>query len=577
MSNGDKDLKIRFTTEADVKGANELTEAIEEVTHAAGMPGLKTYAAEVEDAAEAMDVFAEATREEQEELRRLQQLVDTSKAAVRSMQELLEKNPDRKGAANGLEDSKSTLADDQAAVAALKQKIAARVQAAKAAEVEAVATKKAAAEQRSETAAIKEDARQRRLAEQQRRTEDRADDQAANVRRIRQNQIAQGVSFAAQQAAGAAQTLRELRDAAKGMDEELANNIGAVADGFDSLQGAIAGAATGFQAGGPAGAIIGGIVGLAAPQLKTAVDELAESLNRVGEAKAIEAGMPARIEAIKKALDVKEAAASWRDLADAMDLVDRKTDAASKIRAAEDQSKLFQANEAVRVAEATGGDVAGAKAKALEVERQTQSNARRRGISDSLNEVSSLQTRVQGKENQIGAAERSGADSATLESLRDELRELTKALSLANVDSAKARFLAGIQEGDASLKNNNDDVLRLKQAEEQAGDKITQALEAILGKIGDAANTPEVQGKAEIIRNLLKDGFQQGEQNQVAALLFSLVGMIRQGSAQQIQAIQELQTMLSQTVGIVSSLQSENRALKTEVNKLKQNSGNPNY
>ncbi len=576
-----KDVKIHIGTEADTKGAKAAKDALEAVQYAAGMPGLMSFAEESEDAADAADILADATKEEAEEFQKLKNMVDLSKAAIESFKKVISSGNNSKGMQAGLADSENTLAQENAALEALRKKIALRVQATKATQQEAEATRKLAQETKAAATVEKEREQQRRIADQQRRADERAEDQAGNVRRIKQNQIAQGIAFAAQQAAGATQTLRQLSESAKSLDEGLANNLGNLANGFGSLQQGIQGAASGWTAGGPAGAIVGGITGLAAPWLKEALDELGISLETLGEATAIQADMPARIEAIKKAMNMEKAAESWKALADAMDLVDQKLSSQSRIRASADALDVTKANEAVRQAELSGGDVTAAKEAAIAAKRKAEQNANLRAVSDAVNEVSGIQTRIQGKENQISAAERSGATADEIRALNDELQKLRKALEVANIKAEETRSLASHKAESSALTNANDDAQRLKDAGQQAGDKITQALETILRDMGEAANDPRVQEKADSIRTMLEDGFQKGEQDQIALLLAQIAGETRAGWQAQHKAVKEGQDVMKDALGLIKDVADGYKALKSEVKslqgKVRSNMGTPNY
>ncbi|MGL4398822.1 MAG: hypothetical protein ACRCXD_03045 [Luteolibacter sp.] len=169
------------------------------------------------------------------------------------------------------------------------------------------AARKQTVAEKDQTDALKQGA----ATEKEKRANERADQVAADVRKVKQLQIAQVVGTVTQGLAGAAAKAREFADATRGVDKNLSGNLESVAAGLESIDGAATGAAAGFLVGGPVGAIIGGIAGLAAPTLKKGVDDLFKSLDNLAEAKGISAGLPAKIEAAKKALKLEDQAEQW--------------------------------------------------------------------------------------------------------------------------------------------------------------------------------------------------------------------------------------------------------------------------
>ena len=490
--NGDKEFKIRLSTEGDPSGAQELEQALDSVADSARSLG--------GEAAGAMDELAGATREEQEELHKLVQLVKASEAAVESLQKHFANNPGSKGAANALQASAETLQADREAVALLKRKVAERVEAAKAAEREAEAVKRQVEETRRAAKVEKEREDARKRAEQEQRAASRAEEQANNVREIKLRQIAQGVAFAAQQFGGAAQQIRQVADAARELDPELGDTFDTITTGIDGIQSAVAGAATGFTAGGPVGAIIGGLTGLAAPSLKKEIDGLVQSLEGLAESQAVSAGLPARIEAVRRALDVKEAAASWRELGEAIEAVDKSVEAAAKIQAAERAARQFAADEALRVARETGGDVAGAEANARAVRDENATQTLAADIASALNRVLSAQNSLDGKNAQVAVAEKNAAPE--LETLREEARQLATALADARLELETTRRLGEIQATNDAIRARNDEVIGASRDNRQHQDKTVEELSGLAGKL---EGIPELAPVVAQIQSAISD------------------------------------------------------------------------
>jgi hypothetical protein len=185
-------------------------------------------------------------------------------------------------------------------------------------------------------------------AEQDLAKEARDNEQAINVKTISTRQLLSEVAQISDKLAPAILKLREFAKETGDADLEK------LAGGFESLNSAIGLAAQGFAVGGPLGALAGGVIGLAAPSLRDGIDELGKSLQNLSSVQATADGLPAKIEAVKAALQVRNEAESWEQLTRAIDETGRKADDEARIAASRRGLAKVIADEAVRVAKATG-------------------------------------------------------------------------------------------------------------------------------------------------------------------------------------------------------------------------------
>lgn len=117
---------------------------------------------------------------------------------------------------------------------------------------------------------------------------------------------------------------------------------------------------------------------------------------------------------------------------------------------------------------------------------------------------------------------------------------------------------------------------QLEQAGERSAERLGQTLESILSVIGDAANQPRVQGQVARVQALIKDGVQATEEGEVITLLNQLVGAIRTSDTRRAGLIQQVLQAVTDGANADRDLQAQIRDLRTTVNGLRSNQGNPN-
>lgn len=117
----------------------------------------------------------------------------------------------------------------------------------------------------------------------------------------------------------------------------------------------------------------------------------------------------------------------------------------------------------------------------------------------------------------------------------------------------------------------------LQQAEQTAGKNISAELEKIITSIGDAASNPNVQSAVERARQLLSNGLQDGEGQQLTALANTIISQSKSNGEEQRKAFQSLQTTIQNQSDALSGILSRLRQLETTTNGLKAQSGQPNF
>ncbi len=109
---------------------------------------------------------------------------------------------------------------------------------------------------------------------------------------------------------------------------------------------------------------------------------------------------------------------------------------------------------------------------------------------------------------------------------------------------------------------------RVREAEKSAADGIAQMLADITSRLGDAANSPNVQANVGRLEEILKDGFQVGEQNEVSAILLRLSGELKAGYDETYKVVQGIQSIVSSAVGKVQLLHQNNQDIKGRLDRL---------
>lgn len=293
-----------------------------------------------------------------------------------------------------------------------------------------------------------------------------------DVRQIKQIQFA----LAAQEAAGhlrdAAGAAREFAQTTEGFDPELARKIEGIADGMDHVASATQGAAAGFVAGGPLGAIIGGAAAGGFSLLGTEVGKLVSSLENLAESRAISDSMYQRIDRVRRALYVKEAADSWRELKTEIKAAADEFESAAQIAEAKRGSDLFAATKDLEVARATGGDVAAAQKKVQDISAANAEAAIVARIEAAIQKLEDLQILDIGAKQNLQNAKDQGAPAETVAQLRNEAEAYAQALRDAKLDLETTKELGNIERGNITTTQNANEQINAGQQQRQAVDSL---------------------------------------------------------------------------------------------------------
>ncbi len=518
----DRDVKIRINTEGDPSGAEEVKDALENVTDAAA------------DAADAINPM--------------------------SMPDL---GPER------VEETAEALDDVTSSASKAGEELA---------DLRGETEKLARAE--------KERNEQEQQAAEERRKREREEGQAADVRRIKHLQVAQVAGQLGRALGEASRGMREFSEVARGVDPDLAGKIDSVATGLDGVSAAAQGAAAGMVFG-PFGAIIGGTAAGGFSLLGKEVDGLMQSLTRLAEAKAVSAEMPARIEAVRKALDMKAAAESWRELEAAINAASRAADAAQKIAAARDQAEVYKREQAARVARETGEDVPGADQQLREARDAAAINEIQRRVERARQAEIEAGQMVGGKAGEFLVAKRSGDTQAAarieeeLNQLRDSLKQARESWEL-EMEMARIEFekMGSMFEADRAVDSHRSQqgtAAAMQEAERRAGDEMAAILDKILQALGGAADQPQVQQRAEAIRKIISDGLQRGEEDAVETALRQLAGELSAADTQRFVLMQEIINTLGITRDKLKEQQDQIDEQKRAIQRIQARPGRLNH
>lgn len=152
-----------------------------------------------------------------------------------------------------------------------------------------------------------------------------------------------------------------------------------------------------------------------------------------------------------------------------------------------------------------------------------------------------------------------------LESIDSKLSEQRQ-----TVDSTQAtnQREQGQRQETVDVQRSLDRQQRAADVERSAADGIAQMLADIVSRLGSAANNPNVQANVDRLEEILKDGFQVGEQNEVSSLLLRLSGELKAGYDETHKVIQGIQNVVSTSVSRVQQLHQSNEDAKSRLDRL---------
>ncbi len=155
------------------------------------------------------------------------------------------------------------------------------------------------------------------------------------------------------------------------------------------------------------------------------------------------------------------------------------------------------------------------------------------------------------------AAERLNQASQDLQKKTEELKNTGAANDIASNEDK------GMDEIDRRQKEIEQRE-RVREAEKSAADGIAQMIADISARLGDAANSPNVQANVGRLEDILKDGFQVGEQNEVTNMLLRLSGEMKVGYLENQKVVQGIHTLVSSSVGKLIQLQQTTQNIQSD-------------
>ena len=181
------------------------------------------------------------------------------------------------------------------------------------------------------------------------------------------------------------------------------------------------------------------------------------------------------------------------------------------------------------------------------------------------------------------------------EAALDQVGKFTASLAEADaaVNKATAAFQLAEQQSQAALDQQsgqrqargNEDLAnwmtdlqgQRADAAQRSREQIEAVLTAVLGAIGEAAAQPAVQAQAEQVRKLLADGLQASEEGQVSDLLRRLVDRMSTADTRRAVFLQQILEGLSTAASNEQRLENELRDVRSRLQNIEANLGNPNY
>ena len=181
------------------------------------------------------------------------------------------------------------------------------------------------------------------------------------------------------------------------------------------------------------------------------------------------------------------------------------------------------------------------------------------------------------------------------EAALDQVEKFTASLAEADaaVNKATAAFQLAEQQSQAALDQQsgqrqargNEDLAnwmtdlqgQRADAAQRSREQIEAVLTAVLGAIGEAAAQPAVQAQAEQVRKLLADGLQASEEGQVSDLLRRLVDRMSTADTRRAVFLQQILEGLSTAANNEQRLENELRDVRSRLQNIEANLGNPNY
>jgi len=117
----------------------------------------------------------------------------------------------------------------------------------------------------------------------------------------------------------------------------------------------------------------------------------------------------------------------------------------------------------------------------------------------------------------------------------------------------------------------------LFQEEDRGKDAAQRVLDSIISELGNAANSPENQAKIKSVTDLISDGVQKGESDQVSARMQDLVKQIQKDDGTRTKFVDKVIEVMGSVERALSSKFGELDEIKIRIRNLENNQGNPNH
>lgn len=388
--------------------------------------------------------------------------------------------------------------------------------------------------------------------EAKRATEQRAADQAADVRRIKTIQIAQVMGQVGQATAAAAGSLRDFARDLEKIDPDLAGDVEGVAGGFDAVAASAQGAAAGMFLLGPPGALIGAVVAPALGKLKEEALGAVESFAKLKEIEKIAEGLPARFEAVKQSLLVEQQSKSWQALLEKIGETQKEAESLARVAQARRDLEEFQAAQQVALAKAGGGDVAGAEENLRSVQAANFDAAQAEKIRTAEDALVKAQTEYAISQ---GLAARDAAkNSEEQQRMAEDIAKYRAALAEATRKLSETREITAIEGEKFGIGRETQNQVRGIEQTRASETATVQGINTLVDAIG-TGGSKELQAAAQSLAQMASDNVLSADDLQKSTTLLSrFANQIINLGQQQNSALQDAMAKVDELTRQVNNL-----------------------
>jgi hypothetical protein len=154
---------------------------------------------------------------------------------------------------------------------------------------------------------------------------------------------------------------------------------------------------------------------------------------------------------------------------------------------------------------------------------------------------------------------------AAVKAAEQNLKDATQSANQAREAGKQDR---GALDDKAALEGIVDLQAQQQQAQKIGADAVATVLEDILNAIGDAAQRPQVQTQVDTVRQMLSDGLQSGEGEQLQTIMTQIVSALNSGDARRLTLMQQMRDAVSKGASTDQALADQIKVIKGQVDEV---------